>query len=196
MSIYNDPYRPVLGAKHPWALGQPVSECWQEIWHILRPLIDTPFHGGPSTWNDDMSREINRYGFVEETHVTIAYSPVPGDTASNGIGGVLATVHEITEKVIGERRLAVLHDLDAQAAEPKSAEEACRIILDIHVEEELLWPIDAVMCTGVCRSSATCTSVSVRLCRPVRGLTRRKKRYWYPFDRIWPISSPECSSPV
>ena len=47
VSIYNDPYRPVLGTKHPWALGQPVSECWKEIWHILQPLIDTPFNGGP-----------------------------------------------------------------------------------------------------------------------------------------------------
>ncbi len=45
VSIYNDAYRPVLGAKHPWALGQPVCECWKEIWHILKPLIDTPFHG-------------------------------------------------------------------------------------------------------------------------------------------------------
>ena len=38
--IYNDPYRPVLGKKHPWALGRPVRECWSEIWHILQPLID------------------------------------------------------------------------------------------------------------------------------------------------------------
>jgi len=42
-SIYNDAYRPILGTKHPWALSRPVSECWAEIWHILRPLIDTPF---------------------------------------------------------------------------------------------------------------------------------------------------------
>src|SRR5689334_23133079 len=32
ISIYNDAYIPVLGEKHPWALGQPVSECWKEIW--------------------------------------------------------------------------------------------------------------------------------------------------------------------
>jgi hypothetical protein len=43
VSIYNDAYRAVLGTKHPWALGKPVSECWSEIWHILQPLIDTPF---------------------------------------------------------------------------------------------------------------------------------------------------------
>ena len=99
--IYNDAYRPVLGAKHPWALGQPVTQVWQEIWPILEPLIDTPFHGGPATWNDDILLEINRHGFVEETHFTIAYSPVPDETAPGGIGGVLATVHEITGKVGG-----------------------------------------------------------------------------------------------
>jgi hypothetical protein len=27
VSIYNDAYRPVLGAKHPWAIGQPFREC-------------------------------------------------------------------------------------------------------------------------------------------------------------------------
>jgi hypothetical protein len=40
---------------------------------------------------------------------------------------VLATVHEITEKVIGERRIVALRDLGARAAEAKTAEEACAI---------------------------------------------------------------------
>jgi PAS domain S-box-containing protein len=127
ISIYNDAYRPVLGTKHPQALGQPVSECWQEIWHILQPLIDTPFYGGPSTWMEDIALEINRHGFVEETHFTIAYSPVPDETAPRGIGGVLATVHEITEKVVAERRVVILRDLGARAGEGKTAEEACAI---------------------------------------------------------------------
>lgn len=135
VSIYNDAYRPILGTKHPWALGQPVKECWSEIWHVLQPLIDTPFNGGPATWMDDICLEINRHGFVEETHFTIAYSPVPDETAPRGIGGVLATVHEITEKVIGERRLAILRDLGARAADAKTAEKACATaaeILDQH----------------------------------------------------------------
>src|SRR5262245_51230955 len=127
VSLYNDPYRPVLGAKHPWALGQPVSVCWSEIWHVLQPLIDTPFRGGPSTWNDDIALELNRHGFVEETHFTIAYSPVPDETAPSGIGGVLATVHEMTGKVVGERRVTVLRDLGARSAEAKTAAAACQI---------------------------------------------------------------------
>jgi PAS domain S-box-containing protein len=127
VSLYNDPYRPVLGKKHPWALGRPVSECWSEIWHILQPLIDTPFKGGPATWNEDIALEINRHGFVEESHFTIAYSPVPDETAPSGIGGVLATVHEITEKIVGERRIVALRDLGARVGDARTAEEACAI---------------------------------------------------------------------
>ena len=127
VSIYNDAYRPVLGTKHPWAWGRPVSECWSEIWHILQPLIDTPFNGGPATWNEDILLEINRHGFVEETHFTIAYSPVPDETVPSGIGGVLATVHEISEKVVGERRVVALRDLGARVGDAKTAEEACAI---------------------------------------------------------------------
>jgi signal transduction histidine kinase/DNA-binding response OmpR family regulator len=125
IQFYNDAYIPVPGTKHPKALGQPARECWPEIYHIIGPLIDTPFLGGPATWMDDILLEVDRHGFLEETHFTIAYSPVPDDTAPRGIGGVLGTIHEITQQVIQERRVAVLRDLGAHSSEARSAEEAC-----------------------------------------------------------------------
>jgi signal transduction histidine kinase/CheY-like chemotaxis protein len=149
ISIYNDAYRPILGTKHPRSMGQPASECWYEIWQILKPLIDTPFFGGPATWMEDIPLELNRHGFTEETHFTIAYSPVPDEDAPGGIGGVLATVHEITEKVVAERRVQILRDLGARAAEARSAEEACAIaagVLGEHANDipfALVYLIDA-----------------------------------------------------
>lgn len=127
VSIYNDAYRPVLGTKHPQALGLPFREVWPEIAHIIGPLIDAPFAGGPATWMDDIELEIRRHGFTEETHFTIAYSPVPDDTVPSGIGGVIATVNEITDKVVGERRIAALRDLGAGTSEARTAEEACSL---------------------------------------------------------------------
>ncbi len=127
IQIYNDAYRPVLGSKHPWALGKPCFECWAEIQHILKPLIDVPFSGGPATWMDDIPLEINRHGFFEETHFTISYSPVPDETAPSGIGGVLAMGYEITDKIISERRVEALRDLGARSGEAKTAEMACAI---------------------------------------------------------------------
>ncbi|MGA3238526.1 MAG: PAS domain S-box protein [Bryobacteraceae bacterium] len=128
--IYNDAYRPVLGDKHPRSMGQRASECFPEIWPIIGPLIDTPFHGGPATWMEDLQLEYIRYELLEEAHFTIAYSPVPDDTVPGKIGGVLATVHEITEKVVGERRLRLLRDLGAESAKAKTAAEACSLIAD------------------------------------------------------------------
>ena len=126
IQLYNDAYRPVLGTKHPRSMGQAAKECFPEIWDIIGPLIDTPFRGGPATWMDDLALEVKRHGFVEETHFTVAYSPVPDESAPRGIGGVLATVHETTEKVIGERRVGLLGELGTRSlAEATTAESAC-----------------------------------------------------------------------
>ena len=149
VSIYNDAYRPILGTKHPSALGQPFREVWTEIEHVVRPLIDAPFNGGPATWMDDILLEVKRHGFTEETHFTIAYSPVPDETAPRGIGGVLATVHEITDKIVGERRITVLRDLGVRAGEARTAESACTIAaraLEPHTKDipfALLYLLDA-----------------------------------------------------
>jgi len=125
IQIYNDAYAPILGAKHPRAMGIATRDCWTEVWDVLRPLIDTPFNGGAATWIEDFELELRRNGFVEESHFTVAYSPVPDEAAPRGIGGVLATVHEITEKVIGERRVGILRDLGARVAEIRTDVEAC-----------------------------------------------------------------------
>jgi signal transduction histidine kinase/DNA-binding response OmpR family regulator len=131
IQIYNDAYAPILGTKHPkQALGKPFRECWHEVYDVLGPLVDTPFQGGPSTWMEDIELIVRRHGFPEESHFTIAYSPVPDDSAPRRIGGVLGTVHEITDKVIGERRVKLLSELGAQVSEGRTAEDACVRALD------------------------------------------------------------------
>ncbi len=126
VQLYNDAYWPIPGTKHPRSMGQPGPECWPEIWHVIGPLVDTPFNGGPATWMEDLFLELNRHGYVEETHFTLAYSPVPDENAPRGIGGVLATVYETTGKVVGERRMVLLRDLGTRTVvEAHTAEAAC-----------------------------------------------------------------------
>ena len=173
--FYNDAYRPILGTKHPQFLGQPVRECWSEIWHILEPLIRTPFEGGPATWMEDIPLELNRHGFLEETHFTIAYSPVPDETAPRGIGGVLATVHEISEKVVGERRTMALRDLGAGVLEERNAQEACARATEILVNYpkdipfSLIYLLDAhqkaahLVCSGSMKSDASTSPVLISI---------------------------------
>jgi PAS domain S-box-containing protein len=139
ISLYNDAYRPVLGDKHPRAaLGQPLRECWSEVFPVLEPLVQRPFQGGPATWVEDIPLEVNRYGFMEETHFTISYSAVPDPDAPRGIGGVLATVHEITQKVLGDRRLAAIRELSTRAFEARTVQEAC----DVATSTLAQYPLD------------------------------------------------------
>ncbi len=126
IQLYNDAYIPVLGHKHPHAaLGRPFRECWSEVYHVLGPLAETPFNGGPPTWIEDIPVELYRFGFPEEAHFTISYSPVPDPTAPRGIGGVIAIVHEISTKIVGDRRILALRDLGSRSAETRTAEQAC-----------------------------------------------------------------------
>ncbi len=37
--IYNDAFVPILGARHPAALGQFAKDCWPEIWDTIGPLL-------------------------------------------------------------------------------------------------------------------------------------------------------------
>jgi hypothetical protein len=95
-------------------------------------LIDTPFNGGPATWMDDILLEVKRHGFAEETHFTIAYSPVPDPTADRGIGGVIATVTETTEQIIGERRVLELrHPGTRKVVKTRPAEQTCADAADV-----------------------------------------------------------------
>ena len=126
VQFYNDPFVPILGSKHPAAMGQSGSVCWSEIWPTIGPMIEGPFAGGPATGSEDLSLLIHRNGFFEETHFRVAYSPVPDESvAETGIGGVLATVSETTAQVQADRQFRMSRALAIGAAEAKSERQAC-----------------------------------------------------------------------
>jgi PAS domain S-box-containing protein len=109
ITIYNDAYAALLGDRHPRALGQPLREVWPEIYSELGPLNEAILRGERDTFfSEDHSWLIPRYGIPEEARFTISYSPIPDASAANGIGGVLATAFETTERVRNEKMLRVL----------------------------------------------------------------------------------------
>ena len=126
VQFYNDPFVPILGSKHPDAMGQSGSACWAEIWPTIGPMIEGPMTGGPATGSEDLSLLIHRNGFFEETHFRVAYSPVPDESvAVTGIGGVLATVSETTAQVQSDRQFRMSRSLAIGAAEARSERECC-----------------------------------------------------------------------
>ncbi len=126
--LYNDAYIPMLGAKHPRALGQPGRECWSEIWNIIGPMLDGVIARGDSTWSEDQMLPLARHGYVEECYFTFSYSPVRDETG--GIGGIFTAVTETTMRVLQERRLLTLRDLAAHAAGATTESQAWREALE------------------------------------------------------------------
>jgi signal transduction histidine kinase/CheY-like chemotaxis protein len=126
--IYNDAYIPVLGGKHPAALGQPARTVWSEIWPIIGPQIDLVLAGRGAVWHEHLLLPMDRKGFREETYFTFSYSPIRDDAGA--IGGILVTCQETTGQIQGERQLQMLRDLGAEGfalgGEPKPVEVACR----------------------------------------------------------------------
>ena len=71
--LYNDAYSQILGAKHPWALGQTCAMCWAEIWDTIAPMLDGVIKTGKATWSDDLLLMLQRFGYPEECY--FSFSP-------------------------------------------------------------------------------------------------------------------------
>ena len=107
--IYNDAYSALLGDRHPGALGKPLREVWPEIYGELGILNQAILRGErDGFFAEDHPWLIYRYGIPEEARFTISYSPIPDASAPSGIGGVLVTAFETTERVRNEKALHVL----------------------------------------------------------------------------------------
>jgi PAS domain S-box-containing protein len=113
--IYNDGYVPVLGDKHPGALGTRFRDIWPEVQDQLGTLHHEILSGKRGAmFAEDLRLRIRRHaGAMEDAYFTVSYSPVPDDTAPGGIGGVLITAVETTNRVQIERRL---RDREAELA--------------------------------------------------------------------------------
>ncbi len=105
--IYNDGYRSILADKHPWALGLPFRAVWPEVVSELIPLQEAILAGqSPGVYSEDWPLTIRRHGMNWETaHFTVSYSPVPDPLSPSGIGGVLVTAVETSERLRVEKAL-------------------------------------------------------------------------------------------
>src|SRR5687767_90690 len=125
INVYNDAYIPILGARHPWALGRPAAAVWPDIWDVVGLQAEIVLREGRATWNESLLLVMERHGFPEETYFTFSYSPVPGDAGR--VGGLFCACTEDTARILSERRLLTLRKLGERSlAASGSAEEVCR----------------------------------------------------------------------
>ena len=123
--LYNDPYKSVIGGKHPEALGQPFRVVWREIWNIVGPMADRVIHHNEGTYVEAQMLIMERNGYPEETYYTYSYSPVPND--EGGQGGLICANTDDTRRVITERQIVTLKDLAAGTANCRNRHHACEL---------------------------------------------------------------------
>jgi two-component sensor histidine kinase len=114
--LYNDPYAPILGARHPAAQGRRFQDIWPEIWDDISPLVERAL-AGEASFHEDLPLRMQRRGYEEETYFTFSYSPVRDE--SGGIAGMFCACTETTGEVVARRALRAekehLRDLFVQA---------------------------------------------------------------------------------
>ena len=100
--LYNDAYAPLLGARHPSALGRPFFDVWPELTEVLDVLVNRVFAGEP-VHMDDIRLTVERHGFAEATNFAFSYTPVPD--AEGVIVGLFCVCTETTQQVQAQEAL-------------------------------------------------------------------------------------------
>jgi PAS domain S-box-containing protein len=126
--LYNDPYKAIIGGKHPEMLGQPTRVVWRELWDTIGPMLTTVLRGNEGTYDESLLLIMERHGYREETYYTFSYSPIPADDGS--AGGIICANTDDTRRVIGERQLALLREVASQTAEARTLHEVCTLGAD------------------------------------------------------------------
>lgn len=144
--IYNEAYVPIIGDKHPAALGAPAREVFPEIWGEIGPMMQGVRDGNGPVWMPDIRLLMNRHGFAEECFFNFCYSPV--GEQDGAIEGVVDIVTETTDRVLAQRRLELLarlgQTLTAELARPQDVTDLALPLLradDLDLRAvDIRWP--------------------------------------------------------
>ncbi|MFO1418479.1 MAG: PAS domain S-box protein [Methylotetracoccus sp.] len=110
LQLYNDAFAPILGDKHPYALGRSTREVHANIPEPFGTLLDNvAANGVAASCNDQLV-----LGLLEERYFSYSLSPVRDE--SGAVAGVFMALTETTDRCIGERRFKVLRDLGLRAS--------------------------------------------------------------------------------
>jgi hypothetical protein len=162
--LYNDPFRPILGSKHPATMGARGYEALAEEWDLLGPLMRRVLDTGEPVIieNGNVNFERRQAGLREEAYFTWSYNPTIGEDGE--IASLFAIASETTRQVVGERQLKILRELSIRTALDKTVEHLFQSLEQVLAEAghdlpfTLFYVVSGenarlVSCTGVERGS-------------------------------------------
>jgi signal transduction histidine kinase len=135
LQVYNDAYSELIGDGHPAALGIDIRITLAAAWETLGPMIQKVMATGVANWTPALRLLMERSGYREEAYFSVSHAPAEDDEGQ--ITGMLAVCSEVTQQVLGERRLRLLRDLGSRAGETRSLEKTCRDVAAAMAEHPL-----------------------------------------------------------
>ena len=125
--LYNDAWRPIVGNKHPWALGRAARQVWSEIWDDIGPELAGVLATGQGTFHKDDLLSMHRFGYTEECFFEYTFNPIQGERGV--VEGVFNIVTETTDRVLNNRRAQLLREIAAKAGLANTT--AAAVYLDV-----------------------------------------------------------------
>ncbi|TKC97958.1 sensor histidine kinase [Polyangium fumosum] len=118
--VYNDAFAPLLGHKHPSAMGRTAREVWPESWDFFEWALRQVWHAGQPVTGKDLMLRLDRGNDLEEVYVSISFSPIRDDQGA--VRGALMCGMETTGVVLAARRERALRLL-VEALRPAKRED-------------------------------------------------------------------------
>lgn len=143
--LYNDAWGPILGHKHPWALGRPAREVWPEIWDAIEPVFRQVRSTGKAAFVRDGLLAMHRFGYTEECYFDYTINPI---RLGEGVGGIFNVVMETTYRVVGERRSRAQRDFMARLAPAQSLADVMELAAAGLAEQAADVPFALLYCVG------------------------------------------------
>ncbi|MCC6792227.1 MAG: PAS domain-containing protein [Thermomicrobiales bacterium] len=108
-SLYNDGFTPILGDKHPNALGLPIAEAWAELWDALQPHVEAMTAGRT---HHIIDLPVSLAGYAGNPTDRFAVSMTPLRVEEGTVVGFFCAVTASTEAVLPQdARLRLALDL-------------------------------------------------------------------------------------
>lgn len=119
LRFYGPDYAPVLGDRHPEALGMPVAEAWPaDVWATVEPYLERVMSTGDVV-RADLDVVVDRSGFAERVHTQVSYAPVRSHSTGEVLG-IAVTARDRTAEVLAGQRADALARLGVITVENRS----------------------------------------------------------------------------
>ncbi len=134
ISLYNDACIPILGNKHPDALGHSMADVWREIWDELRPLNEAVMRGESLSFENKLFELAGRVA-PGPHYFSFTYTPLLDDDGQ--VAGIFCVATETTStvKIADDARTA-------RAAQQALAESEERLRLATDASEIAFWDVN------------------------------------------------------